>query len=315
MHQKSFLTYLLVVTALVVISSCTPNPNVYTIARSNTPEAQPVTLGDRAKDIVGNSSLKVWSAKDYDGFSDEKDYIAAFSVPAMHEMKLYGVPASITLAQGILETNAGRSKLVRESNNHFGIKCHDNWKGESVAHDDDAAGECFRKYKNPLASYRDHSQFLTSRPRYSSLFELKATDYKEWAHGLRAAGYATDKSYADKLIKIIEKHNLAQYDEQTIATRSKFLNREARKERLAEALNDTKNKLAETTRRTKRMSKEAANLIADAGRGLAHRVTPGDTLYSIAKRYEVSMEAIKKMNILDSDILSIGQILEIPRSN
>ena len=314
MQQKSLLNYFLVAIVLVTMSSCTPNPNVYTIARSNTPESQPVTLGERAKDLVGNSGLKAWSAKDYERFNDEKDYISTFAEPAMKEMKLYGVPASITLAQGILETNAGRSKLVKESNNHFGIKCHDSWKGESVSHDDDAAGECFRKYRNPLASYRDHSHFLTSRPRYASLFELKATDYKEWARGLREAGYATDKSYADKLIRIIEKHDLAQYDQQTIGKRKRMLKRESRKERVAALLNDTKNKLAETTRRTKRMGKEATEQIADAGRGLAHRVTPGDTLYSIAKRYEVTVEAIKKMNILDSDNLSIGQILEIPRS-
>lgn len=314
MQQKSLLIASWAAIILVLMSSCTPNPNVYSIARSNQTSPQPLSLGDRAKNVFGSSNLKSWSAKDYDQFGSEKDYIAAFAEPAMKEMKLYGVPASITLAQGILETNAGRSKLVKESNNHFGIKCHDTWKGESVSHDDDAAQECFRKYRNPLASYRDHSEFLTTRPRYASLFELKPTDYKEWAKGLRAAGYATDKGYADKLIRIIEQHDLAQYDEQTIGKRRRQLKRESRKESIAAALSATKDRLAETTRRTKRMGKEATDQIADAGRGLAHRVIAGDTLYSIAKRYEVTVEAIKKMNILDSDTLSIGQILEIPRS-
>ena len=131
---------------------------------------------------------------------------------------------------------------------------------------------------------------------------------------MRSAGYATDKAYADKLIRIIETYDLDQYDAEALGQRKRYLNRLSRKERIAEALKATKDKIAETTQRTKRMGAEAADQIADASRGLAHRVTPGDTLYSIAKKYEVTIEAIKKMNVLNSELLSIGQILEIPRS-
>ena len=314
MQQKSFVISLLCASVFALISSCTPNPNVYTIARSTPVDKAPETLGDRAQDFIGGMGLKKWSEKDYTQFASEKQYIETFAEPAMKEMKRFGVPASITLAQGILETNAGKSNLVKEPNNHFGIKCHNTWKGKSVRHDDDAAAECFRKYKNPLDSYRDHSQFLSSRPRYASLFDLDPTDYKAWANGLRSAGYATDKAYADKLIRIIETYDLDQYDAEALGQRKRYLKRLSRKERLAEALKATKDKIAETTQRTKRMGAEAADQIADASRGLAHRVTPGDTLYSIAKKYEVTVEAIKKMNVLNSESLSIGQILEIPRS-
>lgn len=123
-----------------------------------------------------------------------------------------GVPASITLAQGLLESGNGQSELARMSNNHFGIKCHNNWKGGKVYYDDDAKGECFRKYSHPSESYRDHSDFLRFRDRYKFLFDYRVTDYKAWAHGLKKAGYATDPAYPKKLIKLIEEYDLHQYD-------------------------------------------------------------------------------------------------------
>ena len=122
-------------------------------------------------------------------------------------------PASITLAQGVLESGYGEGTLAKKANNHFGIKCHKGWKGKSIRHDDDAKNECFRSYKNPLRSYRDHSLFLVDRDRYSSLFKLKRKDYKGWARGLKAAGYATDPKYAEKLISLIERFNLTRFDE------------------------------------------------------------------------------------------------------
>lgn len=140
-----------------------------------------------------------------------KNYIEAYQEIAIEEMIRTGVPASITLAQGIHETAAGTSVLVRKSNNHFGIKCKSEWKGESVSHDDDAPGECFRKYDSPLDSYRDHSDFLKYRPYYTSLFDLDPTDYKGWATGLKKAGYATNPKYAQVLIKLIEDYDLQQY--------------------------------------------------------------------------------------------------------
>lgn len=141
-----------------------------------------------------------------------EDYIAAYKSLAINEMKESGIPASITLAQGILETENGNSILVKKSNNHFGIKCKSTWTGPSVSHDDDAPGECFRVYNSAADSYRDHSNFLRGSTRYASLFKLSPNDYKGWAYGLKKAGYATNPKYPDILIRNIEKYNLQQYD-------------------------------------------------------------------------------------------------------
>ena len=145
--------------------------------------------------------------------NDIIDYINNYKKLAMDEMIRTGIPASITLAQGIHETYAGKSELVLKSNNHFGIKCKDYWTGKKVYHDDDARGECFRKYDDPALSYRDHSDFLKAGERYAFLFKLDPEDYKGWAHGLKKAGYATNPKYAPILIKLIEDYNLEQYTE------------------------------------------------------------------------------------------------------
>ena len=139
------------------------------------------------------------------------EYVSKFKDIAIEEMKRTGVPAAITLAQGIHETSAGQSVLVIKSNNHFGIKCKSEWTGPSVSHDDDARGECFRKYSSPHDSYRDHSDFLTSRSHYASLFKLDPTDYEGWAKGLKKAGYATNPKYPQILIKLIRDYNLQDY--------------------------------------------------------------------------------------------------------
>lgn len=141
-----------------------------------------------------------------------EDYIKKYRSIAVDEMKHYHIPASITLAQGLLESGAGKSSLARKSNNHFGIKCGSSWDGPFVSYDDDAPGECFRAYKHVRDSYRDHSKFLYSGARYAFLFRLKTTDYKGWANGLKKAGYATDPRYASRLIDIIELYGLDRYD-------------------------------------------------------------------------------------------------------
>ena len=141
-----------------------------------------------------------------------EDYIRKYHKIAIDEMHTYGIPASITLAQGILESGNGNSDLAYKSNNHFGIKCHKNWSGRKVYHDDDTKNECFRKYRKVSDSYRDHSEFLKNRDRYSFLFDYKMTDYTAWAKGLKKAGYATHPEYAEKLINLIERFDLAQYD-------------------------------------------------------------------------------------------------------
>ncbi len=138
-------------------------------------------------------------------------YIDTYKSLAIKHQKSYGIPASITLAQGLIESGAGQSELAREANNHFGIKCHSDWRGKRMYHDDDKKDDCFRQYNHPEESFEDHARFL-KRPRYASLYKLKATDYRGWAKGLKACGYATDKSYANKLIQTIELYELYQYD-------------------------------------------------------------------------------------------------------
>ena len=147
------------------------------------------------------------------------NYIKEYAPLAVEQMNKYRIPASITLAQGLLESGAGRSQLARKSNNHFGIKCHNIWRGRKVYHDDDAKGECFRAYRKVEESYEDHSKFLKNGPRYAFLFKLKITDYKGWARGLKKAGYATDPSYANRLITIIEDYELYKYDSKGMSRR------------------------------------------------------------------------------------------------
>ena len=143
---------------------------------------------------------------------DYQKYVEKYADIAVKEMKRTGVPASITLAQGLLESRAGLSPLAADGNNHFGIKCHNDWDGKKMYHDDDANSECFRVYKSAEESFKNHSDFLRGRDRYKSLFELPQDDYKAWAHGLKEAGYATDPRYAHKLIKLIEDYELYEYD-------------------------------------------------------------------------------------------------------
>ena len=148
------------------------------------------------------------------GFSQSKtkSYILKYSSIAVLEMNIYNIPASITLAQGILESGNGESRLAVDGKNHFGIKCHSNWRGKTIIEDDDEKGECFRKYSEVADSYRDHSLFLSERGRYSFLFTYKKSDYKKWAKGLKKAGYATNPNYPSLLIDLIEKYELYNYD-------------------------------------------------------------------------------------------------------
>lgn len=145
------------------------------------------------------------------------EYINSWKIAAIEQMNVYGIPASVTMAQGILESGNGNSKLAREGNNHFGIKCHD-WEGDKMYLDDDAKNECFRVYSNAKESYKDHSEFLKKYKRYEFLFNYKSTDYKNWAKGLKDAGYATDSTYADKLIKLIEDEKLFELDKQNLSS-------------------------------------------------------------------------------------------------
>lgn len=151
-------------------------------------------------------------AQSADKRTTSAEYIAQYKDVAIEEMKFYNIPASITLAQGLLESDAGNSRLAKESKNHFGIKCHKDWSGGTFVHDDETKNECFRKYNSVEESFRDHSLFLTSRPRYAPLFELEITDYKGWARTLKTCGYATNPQYAELLIKKIEDLDLTRFD-------------------------------------------------------------------------------------------------------
>lgn len=150
------------------------------------------------------------------GEEDQRNYIQKWKEEAVRQMAIHRIPASITLAQGLLESGSGKSELSARSNNHFGIKCHKDWEGGRTYHDDDAKGECFRVYADARDSFEDHSLFL-KRKRYESLFELKIDDYKGWARGLKRCGYATSPTYAKALIELIERHGLDDYDEEGIA--------------------------------------------------------------------------------------------------
>jgi flagellum-specific peptidoglycan hydrolase FlgJ len=214
-------------------------------------------------------------------------YISKFKEIAMGNMKNYGIPASIILAQGILESGAGRGDLAISANNHFGIKCHVGWTGESVKHDDDSDQECFRKYDNPSESFKDHALFLTGRSRYAKLFEYSKGDYKAWAKGLRAAGYATDPKYPDKLISYIERYNLHQYDNQVLDV----------------------NYVSNENQMVEELTIESRNTINHDL--FSYVVQKGDTLYSISKKFDLKVDDLKQKNNLSDNTLSIGQRLVV----
>lgn len=227
------------------------------------------------------------------------DYIAHYKDIAIAEMNKYGIPASIKLAQALLESGNGNSYLAREANNHFGIKCGGVWKGKSVTRPDDNINDCFRVYENPEQSFRDHSEFLL-RPRYSALFKLDKNDYKGWAKGLKAAGYATNPRYPDLLIEMIERYRLDQYDRRE-TPKEKVVREEVVKEEIVQLVQETPPAVV----KTEEIKSPVAMRI--------HEVKAQDTLYSLSKLYNVSVEQIKSLNGLTDEALSLGQLLVISK--
>jgi flagellum-specific peptidoglycan hydrolase FlgJ len=219
------------------------------------------------------------------------NYILQYKDIAIGNMQKYGIPASIILAQGILESGAGKGDLALEANNHFGIKCHKDWLGESVRHDDDSAQECFRKYTEAAESYRDHALFLVGKNRYATLFTYEKDDYKAWAKGLRAAGYATDPNYPDKLISYIERYNLHQYDCQVTGKSYKPFEKS-------------------TPVRSSSVSPNTPSSSNSNDPNL-YEVQKGDTLYSISKKFNVLVDDLKQKNNLSDNAISIGQKLRV----
>ncbi|HLT32921.1 MAG TPA: glucosaminidase domain-containing protein, partial [Aquaticitalea sp.] len=175
---------------------------------------------DRKTDAETPSEIVVNPTERKTFANSTEEYIHTYKDIAQEEMRRYKIPASITLAQGILESASGQARLAVEGNNHFGIKCH-GWTGGNIYHDDDARQECFRKYRHAKESFEDHSTFLSGRSRYAKLFKLDIDDYEGWAKELRAAGYATDRKYPEKLISLIERFELYKYDEEVIGSKKK----------------------------------------------------------------------------------------------
>lgn len=227
-----------------------------------------------------------------------KEFIQKYKHIAIREMERTGIPASITLAQGIFESGCGSSELSRQANNHFGIKCHD-WIGETYHMDDDAEDECFRKYESPEQSWIDHSEFLTSRPRYAGLFKLSATDYKAWAKGLKAAGYATNPHYAEKLIKIIEEEQLYQYDHKVKHPTG------APAETIAATSNSASASSVTSVNYHKR--EEIKNGI------LCIEIKKGDTFENIAKYYGIKLKKLLAYNDKKDSSLMVGQYVFLKR--
>lgn len=259
------------------VSARPPKPKTTTVKKKPVVHSKPQHVPNSG--TSGSTKSEVLEATSKMTVTTEvvSNYISQFKETAKENMRRHGIPSSITLAQGVLESGAGSGSLAIKANNHFGIKCHTGWTGESVYHDDDTAQECFRKYQHPSESYRDHSLFLTSRSRYANLFKLEKGDYVAWANGLRAAGYATDVKYPEKLIGIIERYELYKIDEEVIGSGYKSI------AKVSERPLDSN----------------------------SYRVSQGDTLYSISKRFNLSVDQLIQLNNLADNGINIGQVLKI----
>ena len=242
------------------------------------------------------------------------EYIEHYAPLAVEQQTLYGIPASITLAQGLLESGNGNSRLAREANNHFGIKCGSGWDGPSVRHDDDALQECFRAYSSPEESYIDHSLILLERKWYRPLFDLDPKDYKAWAHGLKKAGYATNPLYAELLIKIIEDYELYQYDNTLVADwhpsepQHEVVKEDVEKvaEEVVEEKNDTPVEEPQKPRTVDVDNYRIAlstvgeyGIYAEGGRRYVI-ATEGDNLSRVAKTLGISVRRLRKINNLST---------------
>ncbi len=310
------------------------------------------------------------------------EYVITYQKVAVQEMHRSGIPASITLAQGILESASGNSKLAKTANNHFGIKCHSDWSGQKIYHDDDEKNECFRKYKDPISSYLDHSKFLMNKKRYAFLFEYKSTDFKSWAHGLKKAGYATNPKYPELLISLIKENELFLFDNyKNVIVKDNLINNIAivyiDKEKsllgIAKKHDISLSKLKKVNEnyfnngirpgdhvflsRKKRKCKHTFHKAKDnetvlsishfygvkvkliakrnnlkineaispglkiylnrtspflkGGGNKNYTVRSGDTLYSISKRFNITIEDLKKINGLKSNKISAGKKLKL----
>ena len=281
------LPFLFLSTLLIFITSCATKRNGPLVS-SDTRSSSHTNVGESPSKNTNNRGATSLSGR---------NYIEKYKHVAIAEMNKYGIPASIKLAQALLESGNGNSSLAREANNHFGIKCGGVWKGPSVTKSDDNPNDCFRVYDSPEQSFRDHSEFLL-RKRYEKLFTLDKNDYKGWAKGLKEAGYATNPRYPELLIDLIERYELYQYDR--AETRAEKIVREEKVETKIEE------KVAVEPRVPAEQIKSPVAMII-------HEVKAGNTLYSISRQYNVTVDQIKQLNNLNSDNLSLGQLLVITK--
>ncbi|WP_426583289.1 glucosaminidase domain-containing protein [Mucilaginibacter sp. R-33] len=267
--------------AVVCLNSCSARKKTTTVSNRDAKRNNSI-IQKANKDAIANY-------RSYNSL----EYIDRFKAIAIQEMNQYGIPASITLAQGLFESGAGNSDLAKYANNHFGIKCTSDWTGKSYYKDDDNVNDCFRVYDNPEDSFRDHSAFL-KRKNYAKLFELDKNDYEGWAYGLKKAGYATNPKYPQLLINIIVKYNLDQYDrpEGEIA-------KIKREDRVLSQINDSIGKPVQDT-----LSKTPPD-------DKIYTVKQGDTLYNISKRFGITVDDLKALNSMSDNGIKIGQKLVV----
>ncbi|MBO7415196.1 MAG: glucosaminidase domain-containing protein [Bacteroidaceae bacterium] len=263
------------------------------------------------------------------------EYVSKYSELAVRHMKKYGIPASITLAQGLLESDAGRSSLAKECNNHFGIKCHSDWQGRTMLSDDDRRNECFRCYSSAADSFEDHSLFLVNGSRYRNLFSLGSKDYKGWARGLKAAGYATNPNYADKLIGLIERYGLDRYDERSsrklakgVIPHRQFEVNGVRCVQLGEGetLRDIAREFSMSLSLLRRFNDVNRSFVPPAGSLVylerkksrapkeqgTYTVKSGDSLWSISQKFGIKMDNLAGRNrITSSNPVTVGMTLRL----
>ena len=282
-YMKQTLLVLIVFGILTSSCSLLKKQQLAPISQITKP-AEPVKNAEKVS-ATNSSSIK----------TPAESYIERFKNIAISEMNGSGIPASITLAQGILESGNGNSRLAKEANNHFGIKCSTEWKGETILQDDDNKDDCFRVYQSPEESFRDHTEFL-KRKRYAPLFELDKNDYRGWANGLKTAGYATNPRYAELLISLVERYDLSRFDR-------------------------IENEREKTIRENKVMKEIAINIPTEKKQETVkspvvmkiYEVRSGDTLTSVSKQFSLSEADLKALNGLENVNLLPGQLLLVSK--
>ncbi|MDB5010600.1 MAG: LysM peptidoglycan-binding protein [Mucilaginibacter sp.] len=277
----------LLFSALILFSSCSARKKII----SSIPAISNSKASENNKQIQKANQEAIAAFVPY----TTQQYIDRFKAIAIQEMNLYGIPASITLAQGLFESGTGNGELAKVANNHFGIKCTSDWMGKSYFKDDDNKDDCFRVYDHPEDSYRDHSEFL-KRKRYAALFELDKNDYQGWAHGLSAAGYATNPNYPQLLIGVIQKYNLDQYDRP-----EGEIQKIKREDRVLTEINHNIGKAIKDS------------VVQNTPVNKLYTVQQGDTLYSLSKRFGLTVDELKAINNMADNSIKIGQTLVISK--